>query len=311
MSGKSIILAVVLLGLGLAASSDAQARPRRGHVTVERDRIALRDVSPTAPVELLALDIAPAPAPGGKTVISRTAIKVALERAGADPRLADALPASQIVQRAALTVEATELEAIVRERLAEQLPLGVNVDAVRGLTKATLPVGQLDVRVRPGRLRQSTTVSVTLRVDDRIVARQNGVASLSGEARTPTLRNDLPRGSVVGAGDVAYETSAIEDLPGRVLTRTDSLVGKRLTQPGKAGRPVQSSAVEAPPAIERGAKVRLVAAMKGVTMSRLVVAQEDGRIGDTIRVRTDDRRDTLDAKVVSASEVRVPMGVSQ
>jgi flagella basal body P-ring formation protein FlgA len=307
MSGKAIIFVLALVGLGLT-SSDARARPGRGHVTVQGDRIALGDVSPTAPVDLLALDVAPAPAPGNKTVISRAAIKAALQRGGADPRLADGLPASQIVQRAALTLEVHDLEAIVRERLAEHLPMGVSIDSVRGLSKATLPHGKLDVRVRPGRLRRSTAVSVMLRVDDKLVARQSAVAMLGGEARTPTLRNDLPRGSVVGAGDVTYEPTALDRLPGRVVTRADTLVGKRLTQPGKAGRPVQNSAVEVPPVIERGTRVRLVAAMKGVTMSRLVVAQEDGRIGETIRVRPDDTRDTLDARVVSASEVRVPMG---
>ncbi len=309
MSGKSIILALVLAGLALPASV-ADAAARREAIVVEGDRIALGDVSPTAPVELLGLDIGPAPAPGGKTVVSRSAIRVALQRAGAEPRLADGLPSTQVVQRAALVLEPDALEAIVRDRLAEHLPLGVEIETLRGLSKATLPHGELDVKVRPGRLRKSTTVSVMLRVDDRLVARQNAVAILSGEARTPTLRSDLPRGTVVGASDVEYERTPIENLPSRVVTRSESIVGKRLVQPGKAGRPVQRSAVQAPPVIERGTTVRLVAAMKGVTMSRLVVAQEDGWVGDTIRVRPEDTRDTLDAKVVSASEVRVPMGVS-
>jgi flagella basal body P-ring formation protein FlgA len=305
MRAKSILLSLVLVGVGLSAST-AQARQR--HVVVEGDRIALGDVSPTAPVALLGVDVAPAPAPGGKAVVSRGAIRAALTRAGADPRLADGLPASQIVERSATVVEIAELEAKVRERLAEHLPLGVNIDTVRGLSKAMLPQGSLDVRVRPGRLRQSTPVSVTLYVNDKLVARQNATAALSGVARTPTLRNDLPRGSVVGSGDVGYESTPIDKLPARVVTRTDSVVGKRLTQPGKAGRSLQSSAVAEPPVIERGTTVRLVASMKGLSMSRLVVAQEDGRVGDTIRVRSEDTTDAMEAKVISSSEVRLSLG---
>jgi flagella basal body P-ring formation protein FlgA len=309
MSGKRFIMAtVVVVGLGIGASSNAQAGTRRpAGVTVEGDRITLQDLSPTAPVELLGLDVAPAPSPGGKTVISRSAIRAALERAGADPRLADGLPARQLVHRAAMKLSVKDLEPLVADALGEYLPVGVGVSTIRGLAAATLPEGTLAVEVRPGKLRQSTTLSVMLHVDDKLVARQSAVAMLSGEARTPTLRSDLPRGSVVKPSDIEYETTPIDRLPSRVVTHSDGLVGKRLTQPGRKGKPVQTSAVQTPPAIARGAIVKLVAKSNGLTISRMVVAQEDGKIGESIRVTPQDTRDAMEAIVHSATEVRIAL----
>ena len=311
MSGKwsaFFLATVVVAAVGTGAPSDAQARARRpAGVTVDGERITLGDLSPTAPVALLGVDVAPAPAPGGKTVISRAAIRAALERVGADPRLADGLPAKQLVRRAAMKLSVKQLEPLVVDALGEHLPVGVSVSSIRGLTAATVPEGTLSVQVRPGKLRRSTTLSVRLTVNDKLVARQNAVAMLSGEARTPTLRSDLPRGTVVQPRDVTYQSTPIDRLPSRVVTRSDALVGKRLTQPGRKGRPVQRSAVQTPPAIARGATIKLVASRNGLTISRMVVAQEDGKLGEPIRVQVQNSREQLEAVVHSSTEVRIAL----
>ena len=93
-----------------------------------------------------------------------------------------------------------------------------------------------------------------------------------------------------------------------MVTRPEGIVGKRLTQPGRKGKPVQRSAVQTPPTIARGgATIKLVARRSGLTISRMVVAQEDGKVGEPIRVQVQNTRETLEAVVHSSTEVRIAL----
>src|SRR5262245_48039334 len=93
------VLALVLAALVLA-SAPADAAVRTRTVVVESERVTLGDLSPTAPRELLGLDIGPAPRPGKSGFVSRAAVQDALRRVGADPELATALPARAEIKRA-------------------------------------------------------------------------------------------------------------------------------------------------------------------------------------------------------------------
>src|SRR5688572_14045609 len=123
------VLAIVLAAVALA-STPADATVRSRTVLVEGDRITLGDLSPTAPRELFALDVGPAPAPGKSSTVSRAAVQDALRRAGADPQLATALPARAQIERVGNQVSKDALAVEVREAASAQLPVGVTIDTV-------------------------------------------------------------------------------------------------------------------------------------------------------------------------------------
>lgn len=301
---------------GMPGSADASGPPfalaaRSASVTVHGDRIVLSDLSPTAPRALLEVDVAPSPAPGRTTTVSRSAVRAALRRAGADEALADGLPAQQIVTRTAIDLSAEQLRQEVEATLASQLPVGVTVQDVMGLAPAVLPVGRVRVDVRLGRLRSSVQASVLVYVDDRLVERQSATVQLAGRPQTPTLRNDLPRGAVVSPADVELTSTSLDRLPTGVVTRPSDLVGKRLTQPASAGQPIHAYSVKVPPTIARGQSVRVVLQARGLRISRAAVAQEDGAVGETIRLKAADADQTLQGRIVSDQEVVVDWGVSR
>lgn len=277
-------------------------------VTVDDARIEFGDISPTAPRHLLALDVAPSPAPGKTLVVSRAAVQAALRRAGADERLANSLPAQQRVRRASVRLSIKQLEHFVRSAVAPELPIGVTISGISGLRAPVLPTGDVAVKVRLGQLRRATRAAVSVQVDDRIWATMTATLVLSGDPRAPALRADLPKGSVVRPADVSLEKTELSRLPAKSIVRQRQLVGKRLVQPGKAGRPIQRSAVEVPPVIERGSSVFLVAIGRGLRISRRATAQEDGRPGEMIRVETTEGKRLLKAKVIGPGEVRIDLG---
>lgn len=303
-----------LLVAGVPASVHARlpfpltSAVRSPSVIVQGDRIVFGDLSPTAPRAYLDLDIAPAPAPGRTTLVTRDAIRGALRRAGADETLADGLAAQHVVERTAVDLSEAALRQEVIAALSSQVPLGISVGAVLGLQSVRIPTGPLRVDVRIGSLRRSARASVSIFVDDRIVARQNATVNLLGDAKTPTLRSDLPRGAMVTADDVELAPADLERLPSGAVTRATDLVGKRLIQATTAGRPVQARTLEIPPTIERGTSVRVVLVSHGLRITRHAIAQENGNVGDTIRLKAGESDDVMRGRIHSATEVRVALG---
>lgn len=304
--GQSLATTVAIVA-ALACPPQARAAAR-GTVGIDGARVVLGDLDPTAPRDLLKLDIGPSPAPGRTSAISRDAVRVALRRAGADEHLADGLPAKLSVVRHANTLAAKELEPLVKGALLPKLPLGIEVSSVRGLTSVTLPTGEVSVEARMGRLRRSTTVAVSLSVDRKVVARMNAVAMLEGTPRTPTVRSDMPRGATLRSSDITYRTAKLEQLPSGAVTRESGLVGMQLTQPVRAGSSVAKAAVKAPPDVARGATVRVVAIRHGLRISQLAEAQQDGKIGDIIGVKPRTGGKPIRARVHSSAEVRIELG---
>lgn len=89
-------------------------------------------------------------------------------------------------------------------------------------------------------------------------------------------------------------------------------IGWRIRVPLRAGgayaaAPRVAAQPEAKPVIiKRGDPVQLVAGGQAFTVSRLMIADEDGAAGDMIRVREDRRADPVLAQVMETGIVRVP-----
>lgn len=90
-------------------------------------------------------------------------------------------------------------------------------------------------------------------------------------------------------------------------------IGWRIRVPLHSGgaynnsRPAPVAAMaKAVPLIKRGDPVQLVAGGASFTVSRVMIADEDGAVGDMIRVRENRRADPVLAQVVENGIVRIP-----
>ncbi|GEM_PF-6319987 len=304
--------------LALLASSSASATKRDHGTTrakdgfsgvhVDGDRVQLGQLDPTLPRSLLHLDVAPAPLPGRTMTISRDAVRSALRRAGADTSFADAFPLRQKIKRSSVTLETHVLRAELLDVLATRLPTGISVAKINGLHEVILPPGPHDLELRLGKLRRSNQATVIIRVAGLARNTLNITIFLKGQALAPVLRRNLPRKSVIAARDVDMVETKLESLPANAALRRNQLVGRALVQPHRAGRPLQTSQVRTPPLVERGREVTLTALASGIRVSQPSTCQEDGALGDWVRVTPISGGRPLRAKVVSSSEVQIELG---
>ena len=298
---RPIAFTVALLFAGPALASEPS-------VEIVGERIELGDLNPTVPRELLHLDVGPAPLPGHARVVSREAIRAALARAGADARLADGLPARTRVERLARTMSEGEIRQQVVADMRRRLPVGVDVYEIIGLRDVEIPNESPVVEVRVPRLRRATTATVVVKTGKKVWATMTVTINLSGQPMAPVLRRDLPRQSVISEDDLEMKATDYDKLPHRAALRKEDLVGKALSQPGRAGTTLQQTSVKTPPAIKRGREIMLVAAGSGVRVAQRATAQEDGHVGDWIRVQPGNGARVLRAEVVSNNEVRIQIG---
>ncbi len=188
---------VILLCL-LALARPAVASPP-ARVSVTGPRVRVGDVLPDAPPDAAAVDLGPAPAPGGTRLIEREAILRALrERQATEPAR---IPESIRVSRRTRTLTAAEVERLVRDALPpERLPRGAALTAVRPPRALEVPAGWTAVAAelpRPPRRAGpfATTAYVSFLLDGDTLARIPVPVELTLPAGAAAP--DLARGAAV------------------------------------------------------------------------------------------------------------------
>lgn len=80
----------------------------------------------------------------------------------------------------------------------------------------------------------------------------------------------------------------------------------QLAQTRRIGYMQAAPAAPKAPVIKRGDPVQLIAGGGSFTVTRMMIADEDGAPGETIRVREDKKSDPVMARVEQAGIVRIP-----
>jgi hypothetical protein len=167
-------LAPVLLATLLSAAAVLVAAP----VACAQDRITLAEILPAlAGSELGALDLAPAPPPGGVRVLSRPEILRAIAEAGRSAEGLD-IPRTARIAREGEHLDAEALTRLAGPAVAEAMgPCEVSELAVRG--EIDVPSGERSVEVdRPARL-DGGAVAFSVRIGvGRFLGRVTGQAIL-------------------------------------------------------------------------------------------------------------------------------------
>lgn len=294
-----------LLVCSLAWPSTANAETRA--LKIVDNRVRLGDLSATLPQDLQGIDVGPAPAPGQRSRITRAGVRSALVRAGADPRLADAMPNITEVERASKVVDAPTLTRQIAQSLAPQLPKGVRIARINSVPELVLPLGEHKIQTKIGHLASSMTISVKVMSQGARAGSFPVQVLLTGTPKVPVLTKKVARNSIVKKSQVRMQPTQWSQVSTRSALFPEQLVGRRASQALPAGRSVSHSAVKVPPLVSRGHEVSVTAVGHGIHIVLPATAQEDGAKGQYIRVRPKTGTRTLRGKVVSANEVRIAL----
>lgn len=305
-AGSKALLIAALCSCSLFGFA-TPGQARSDAVQIQHSRILLGNLSATLPRALESVDVGPAPAPGQRSRITRAGIRSALRRAGADPGFADALPTIIDIERSAKRIEAPELNKEIANAIASQLPKGVKIAQINSVPDLTLPVGAHQLSVRLGPLRSSTSATVKVTSEGAMATSFPVQILLSGTPKLPVLTEKVKRNAIVKRKQVRMQPTKWSQVSSRAALRPEQLVGQRARQALAAGRVLAHSAVAKPPVVARGHEVSVAAIGQGIRIVLPATAQEDGMMGQYIRVRPLSGTRTLRAKVVSANEVRIKL----
>jgi len=135
------------------------------------------------------------------------------------------------------------------------------------------------------------------------------IAGIADEVMSvPVLARPYQRGEVVADADLAWQNLRITSLSRSIITDAKQLVGLAAKRPLRSGQPLQSSDIERPVVIAKGALVTITYEVPGLSLSDQGRALEPGAVGDTISVLNPGSHKTLLATVVSPDRVRLEPG---
>lgn len=126
----------------------------------------------------------------------------------------------------------------------------------------------------------------------------------------PVLARPMARGEVVGESDLQWITARPSRLRRGVLTDPDQLIGAEARKRLLPGRALTARDLGRPIVVKSGRPVRLVYVRPGLRLTALGTAQDDGALGQSVRVINADSRQRLHGTASGPDEVTVgPVGI--
>jgi flagella basal body P-ring formation protein FlgA len=112
----------------------------------------------------------------------------------------------------------------------------------------------------------------------------------------------IPRGTIITEEHVEIITYETTNYNYDLVKDKRLLIGKEARIPIKSGKPIKINDVVKPVLIHRGEAITIAVEKGGIVITCTVVAQKNGRQGDTIPVKRNNQRNFLQVTIVSESE---------
>ncbi|HEY3269343.1 MAG TPA: flagellar basal body P-ring formation chaperone FlgA [Armatimonadota bacterium] len=309
-----LLPAVVLAALSAPAHAAAMARIQ-AEALVKGDAVRLGDMAKitgdaATRAKLSQVEVGPSPLPGYSRSISLDYVRIRLRQRNLDPALISADSAAQCkVTRSSQTVGADRLVEAARAFVEGSMEAGdgrVVVEPSSRPRDLTLPDGRLeltaaDAGTPTGAFRR---IAIRAMVEGEEAGRVDVSLRVRRYSNVAVAKRTIPRGESVVADAVTYEERDLTSLPEDALTEATALNGLQATQPIAAGSVLTARAAAEPPLVHRGDSVTIVARIGSIEVSASGVAGEDGRLGQSIRVKNglqETRATVVDARTVEAA----------
>jgi flagella basal body P-ring formation protein FlgA len=259
---------------------------------------------------LKAVEVGPSPLPGRSRPVGLDYVRIRLRQAKVDPTVLAAESAAQcVVTRSAQTLTSDALIECARTFMEANIEAGDGKLVIEPSSRpkdVVLPVGllALSAELAPASITGATRrVTVAVTVDGAPAVRVDVSLRVRRYAKVAVAKTTIARGALVTADLVAYEERDRMSLPPDVLCEGDSLDGLQAQQAIAANAPLTKRTATPPPVIRVGDTVTIVAGGDGIKISTPGVSDENGQVGQTIRVRNTGSNAEFRATVVDAKTV--------
>lgn len=229
------------------------------------------------------------PLPGKSRIVAKDQIITALKRRGIYDSVELLCPPLISVSRSCTTIQGDTIFETVRQFIlnAQAWPGTVSVEPIRLPGAEIVPVGQLELRVKPGPKtisRGRNYVPLEILVDGHVYRVVSVPVLVRMIAKVPVSSRAIARNEILNPSNIVWEEREITLLP------EDIVIGD-LASTWMASVPIPQGAVlrrqwlSQPPVIRSGNEVEVVVTSGAVRVTDKGIAIQDGQIGDKIKVR--------------------------
>ena len=164
-------------------------------------------------------------------------------------------------------------------------------------------VALADLRYDQRRGRYDAILSAGLRSGESAAIASSGRVDQLVEVPVPARA--IPRGETLQAEDVIVSRVLAASLPGDVLRRSEELVGQQAARSLAAGRPARAGDLVAPWLVRRGDDASIVFRRGALQIASAALVLDNGRRGETVRVRNGGSGELRRAVVVGSRQVEI------
>ncbi len=300
----------------------------RESVHVNKRKVTLGEIADieAAPIikrQLALIDMGFAPAPGKSKIIDGRQVESKIKSNKlfyknrqnsanwqSSDNIAILVPEKIYVERASQEISEHDLKSIyesyITERLADK-DFEIREFSIRGLD-SFYPEGEIVISPpisNSGVLKGRVNIYVKVQVNGK----DYGRISLSGwvdifDDVLCTSRS-LTRGKVIELSDVHVKRFNIANLSGEYFSSVEDVVGRVLTRNAPSNRAITLNMVEDAALVNKGDRVKIVAARDNLRLVTLGVLKSDGKMGDTVQVQNLTSGKTINAIVTGKESVKV------
>jgi len=222
--------------------------------------------------------------------------------------LASPLPgqaAERIAPPAFAALEKIFTEVVLKDSPWPREDVQIANFSIRPLTM-TLPAGAFDCRItqqpmdsRPGKKNVSAVILKDGQEQGQV--KMSGDLQLFGPVISTTKR--LNRNEIITSEDIIAKRQNITLLTGGLIQDPQQAVGQKLKLSLPAGAILYAKSIDAPPLVNRGERVTIMAKSQAIQITTPGEARNSGAKGEIIRVKNLTSRREIKARVLDASLV--------
>lgn len=303
-----IAAALLISASPLTADAAGILRP---NVLVDSDVIKLGDLFDDAGTQA-DTPVARAPAPGRRVTVDSDWLMRIARANGLDWRANSSFDQA-VIERASQTITHDQIENELASALSSQqgLPDHAEIELSNRVMQITVPTGApASVAVRDlfyDNRYKRFTATIEAPADQPNAQRVRVSGRVFNTIEVPVIGHGINRGEVIRASDLTFIRVREDSLRRDILTDADQVIGMAPRQGLRNGQMLSASDLQKPIAVQRGALVTMVLKYGTMALSTQGRAQEQGSVGDTIRVMNTHSNQIIQAKIESSETVSVPL----
>jgi flagellar basal body P-ring formation protein FlgA len=208
-------------------------------------------------------------------------------------------------------VNPEELTTLIKNYLSETTPwqdAQIDVELLGSASGLELPPGEVTLRVMQ-KTSFASYKNTLVPIESILDGKPYGIfwvtANISIRVNVVQAARKIPFGAAISRDDVRETLSEINDPRSVYVRNCKDIIGKIARRTLMPGESLTRELLADPVLVRNGETVHLRFQKNGITVVALARAEQNGKLGQIIRVRNLDFLNTLKAQVVGRGEVRV------